>query len=29
MMTRAWPAYNDYQRKTDRDIPVVLLDRTG
>ncbi len=28
-MTRAWPAYNDYQRKTDRVIPVVRLDRAG
>jgi deazaflavin-dependent oxidoreductase (nitroreductase family) len=26
-MTAAWPAYDDYQRKTDRDIPVVILDR--
>jgi deazaflavin-dependent oxidoreductase (nitroreductase family) len=29
VMTRAWPAYNDYQRKTDRDIPVVVLERVG
>ena len=21
-----WPAYADYQAKTDRDIPVVVLD---
>jgi deazaflavin-dependent oxidoreductase (nitroreductase family) len=27
IMTRAWPAYDDYQRKTDRDIPVVVLER--
>jgi deazaflavin-dependent oxidoreductase (nitroreductase family) len=27
LMTRAWPAYNDYQQKTDRVIPVVVLDR--
>jgi len=27
LMTRAWPAYNDYQQKTDRAIPVVVLDR--
>ena len=26
-MTAAWPAYDDYQRKTDRDIPVVVLER--
>jgi deazaflavin-dependent oxidoreductase (nitroreductase family) len=25
--TAAWPAYDDYQRKTDREIPVVLLER--
>ena len=24
-MTEVWPAYDDYQKKTDRDIPVVLL----
>ena len=27
-MTAAWPAYDDYQRKTSRDIPVVVLERT-
>lgn len=26
-MTATWPAYDDYQRKTDRDIPVVVLER--
>lgn len=26
-MTAAWPAYDDYQRKTDRTIPVVVLER--
>jgi deazaflavin-dependent oxidoreductase (nitroreductase family) len=26
MMTRIWPAYDAYQKKTDRDIPVVVLD---
>jgi deazaflavin-dependent oxidoreductase (nitroreductase family) len=26
-MTSRWPAYNDYQRKTSRDIPVVVLER--
>jgi deazaflavin-dependent oxidoreductase (nitroreductase family) len=28
VMTAAWPAYDDYQRKTDREIPVVVLERT-
>ncbi|WBB47393.1 nitroreductase family deazaflavin-dependent oxidoreductase [Verrucosispora sp. WMMA2044] len=27
VMTAIWPAYDDYQTKTDRDIPVVLLER--
>lgn len=27
VMTRAWPAYDDYQAKTDREIPVVVLER--
>ena len=26
-MTKEWPAYDDYQRKTDREIPVVVLER--
>jgi deazaflavin-dependent oxidoreductase (nitroreductase family) len=26
-LTDAWPAYDDYQRKTDREIPVVVLER--
>lgn len=26
-MVGVWPAYDDYQGKTDRDIPVVLLER--
>lgn len=26
-MAEIWPAYNDYQRKTDRQIPVVVLER--
>jgi deazaflavin-dependent oxidoreductase (nitroreductase family) len=26
-MTAQWPAYNDYQRKTEREIPVVVLER--
>lgn len=25
LMTAQWPAYDDYQKKTTRDIPVVLL----
>jgi deazaflavin-dependent oxidoreductase (nitroreductase family) len=27
IMTSAWPAYDDYQRNTSRDIPVVVLER--
>jgi deazaflavin-dependent oxidoreductase (nitroreductase family) len=27
LMTSIWPAYEEYQRKTDRDIPVVILER--
>jgi deazaflavin-dependent oxidoreductase (nitroreductase family) len=26
-MTATWPAYDDYQRKTEREIPVVVLER--
>jgi deazaflavin-dependent oxidoreductase (nitroreductase family) len=26
-MTKEWPAYDDYQRKTDREIPIVVLER--
>ena len=26
-MTAEWPAYDDYQRKSNRDIPVVVLER--
>ena len=26
-MTAAWPAYDEYQQKTDREIPVVVLER--
>ncbi len=26
-MTAEWPAYDEYQKKTDREIPVVLLER--
>ncbi|MGW7275788.1 nitroreductase family deazaflavin-dependent oxidoreductase [Streptomyces sp. NPDC054864] len=27
IMAATWPAYDDYQRKTDRQIPVVVLER--
>jgi len=27
LMTEVWPAYDDYQRKTDREIPVVVFHR--
>jgi deazaflavin-dependent oxidoreductase (nitroreductase family) len=26
LMTEIWPAYNDYQGRTKRDIPVVILE---
>jgi deazaflavin-dependent oxidoreductase (nitroreductase family) len=26
-MTAVWPAYDDYQQKTEREIPVVVLER--
>jgi deazaflavin-dependent oxidoreductase (nitroreductase family) len=26
-MTAEWPAYDQYQKKTDREIPVVILER--
>jgi deazaflavin-dependent oxidoreductase (nitroreductase family) len=26
IMTKAWPAYDDYQAKTEREIPVVVLE---
>ena len=26
-MTAVWPAYDDYQKRTDREIPVVVLER--
>jgi deazaflavin-dependent oxidoreductase (nitroreductase family) len=29
LMAEIWPAYNDYQAKTDREIPVVILERTA
>ena len=28
-MTGLWPDYDTYQEKTDREIPVVILERTG
>lgn len=27
-MTGEWPDYDEYQTKTDREIPVVVLERT-
>jgi deazaflavin-dependent oxidoreductase (nitroreductase family) len=27
VMVKTWPAYEEYQRKTDRNIPVVVLER--
>lgn len=27
-MAEVWPAYDDYQRKTEREIPVVVLERS-
>jgi len=27
LMLEAWPQYDDYQAKTDREIPVVVLER--
>jgi deazaflavin-dependent oxidoreductase (nitroreductase family) len=27
VMAKTWPAYNDYQKKTSRQIPVVVLER--
>lgn len=29
IMTAAWPAYDEYQQKTDRPIPIVVLERAG
>lgn len=28
-MAATWPQYDEYQKKTDRDIPVVVLERTA
>lgn len=27
LMTEAWPAYDDYAKKTEREIPVVVIER--
>ncbi|HUO75223.1 MAG TPA: nitroreductase family deazaflavin-dependent oxidoreductase [Solirubrobacteraceae bacterium] len=27
LMAESWPAYREYQRRTDREIPVVVLER--
>jgi deazaflavin-dependent oxidoreductase (nitroreductase family) len=27
LVTEVWPSYDDYQQRTDRDIPVVVLER--
>jgi deazaflavin-dependent oxidoreductase (nitroreductase family) len=27
VMTKAWPSYDEYQKKTSREIPVVVLER--
>jgi deazaflavin-dependent oxidoreductase (nitroreductase family) len=27
LMTEVWPAYDEYQRRTEREIPVVVLSR--
>ncbi|MFF8266990.1 nitroreductase family deazaflavin-dependent oxidoreductase [Streptomyces sp. NPDC016562] len=29
VMLRHWPAYDDYQAKTDREIPIVVIDPVG
>ncbi|MEU3164432.1 nitroreductase family deazaflavin-dependent oxidoreductase [Streptosporangium sp. NPDC006930] len=29
IMAAAWPAYDDYQTKTEREIPVVVLERAA
>jgi deazaflavin-dependent oxidoreductase (nitroreductase family) len=28
-MTEVWPDYDEYQKKTDREIPVVVLERSA
>lgn len=27
VMTKEWPAYDEYQKRTSRDIPIVILER--
>ena len=27
LMAASWPDYDEYQKKTDREIPVVVLER--
>jgi deazaflavin-dependent oxidoreductase (nitroreductase family) len=29
IMAQVYPSYNEYQEKTDRDIPVIILERTA
>jgi deazaflavin-dependent oxidoreductase (nitroreductase family) len=29
IMAKTWPAYNEYQQKTTREIPVVVLERVS
>lgn len=29
LLTKMYPTYNDYQKKTTREIPVVILERVG
>jgi len=29
LMLQDWPDYDDYQARTDREIPVVVLERRG
>jgi deazaflavin-dependent oxidoreductase (nitroreductase family) len=29
LMAQIWPQYDQYQRRTDRQIPVVILERVG
>jgi deazaflavin-dependent oxidoreductase (nitroreductase family) len=28
LMSEVWPAYDEYQQRTDREIPVVIFERT-
>ncbi|WP_081937492.1 nitroreductase/quinone reductase family protein [Streptosporangium roseum] len=29
IMTAAWPSYDEYQTETEREIPVVVLERVS